>query len=153
MDGRESLQTAPARVARGMPLPEVTVPDKGPAPYVIASRHPNGATSVATLPRISPGRGAYFPLADISIEIADSASPIGIFGRYKSLTLNLPAELSTPRVLAQDLAADSAIDITGKVKLEANKIILSGKLIEKLGLAAASTNDLSEPGLVLAIKK
>jgi len=153
MDGRESLQIAPARVARGMPLPEVTVPDKGPAPYVIASRHPNGAVSVATLPRISPGRGAYFPLADVSIEIANSASPIGIFGRYKSLTLNLPAELSTPRVLAQDLAADSAIDVTGKVKLEGNKIILSGKLIEKLGLAAASTNDLSEPGLVLVIKK
>ncbi|MHC4158529.1 MAG: hypothetical protein ACYSSO_05555 [Planctomycetota bacterium] len=153
MDGRESLQTAPARVARNMPLPDVIAPNKGPAPYVIASRHPNGATSVAALPRISTGAGPYFPLADVSIEIADSAAPIGIFGRYKSLTLKLPAEPGSCRIFAQDLAADSALDITDSVKVEGNAITLCGKLINGLGLAAASPGDLSEPALVLAIKK
>ena len=153
MDGRESLQTAPARVARGMPLPMVSVPDGGPAPYVIASRHPNGAVCVATLARISSGRGIYFPLADVSIEIADANAAVGIFGRYKSLTLNFPAEPGKTRVLAQDLAGDTALDITDEVKLEGKSITLCGKLISKVGLFAASPGDLSEAGLVLVIKK
>ena len=153
MDGRETLQTAPARVSRGMPLPDVSVPDRGPAPYVIVSRNPNGATSVATLPRISTGRGAYFPLADVSIDIADPAAPVGIFGRYRSLKLNLPESPADCRILAQDLAADRAADITDKVKCEGKTITLCGSLIEEIGLAAATPGDLSEPALVLVIKK
>jgi len=153
MDGREALQTAPARVARGMPLPDVSVPDAGPAPFVLASRHPNGATSIATLPRISTGAGSYFPLADISIEIADAAAPIGIFGRYRSLTLNLTEETGKCRIWAQDLAADKAADITDKVKCEGRTITLSGGLVKQLGLSAATPADLSEPALVLVIKK
>lgn len=153
LDDKEVLQTAPARVSRGMPLPGVSVPDAGPAPFVFSSRHPNGAVSVATLPRISTGRGAYFPLADVSIEIADAAVPVGIFGRYHSLTLNLTEEPGECRIWAQDLAADKATDITDKVKFEANRITLCGHLIEQIGLSAATPNDLSEPGLVLVIKK
>jgi hypothetical protein len=153
MDGREALQTAPARVARGMPLPDVSVPDRGPAPYIIASRHPNGATSVATLPRISTGKGIYFPFADVSIDIADASAPIGIFGRYRSLTLKLPEEPGKCQIWAQDLAADEAIDITEKVKCKEKEITLSGELISKIGLSAAAENDLSEPALVLIIKK
>ncbi len=153
MDGREALQTAPARVARGMPLPDVSVPDAGPAPYVLASRHPNGATSIATLPRISTGAGSYFPLADISIEIADATAPIGIFGRYRSLTLKLSAEPGSCRIFAQDLAGDKAADITDRVKCEGKTITLCGKLIKQVGLSAAAPGDLSEPALVLVIKK
>jgi len=153
MDGKEAIQTAPARVSRGMPLPKVCVSDGGPAPYVIASRHPNGAVSVATLARISTGKGPYFPLAEVSIDIADANVPIGIFGRYKSLTLNFPAEPGRSGVLAQDLAGDAALDIRDKVKREGKTITLSGHLIEKVGLSAASPGDLSEPALVLVIKK
>ena len=153
MDGREALQTAPARVARGMPLPDVSVPDAGPVPYVLASRHPNGATSIATLPRISTGAGSYFPLADISIEIADATAPIGIFGRYRSLTLKLSAEPGSCRIFAQDLAGDKAADITDRVKYEGKTITLCGKLIKQVGLSAAAPGDLSEPALVLVIKK
>jgi len=153
MDGREAVQSAPARVSRGMPLPTVSVPGGGPAPYVIASHNPNGAICVAALPRISTGKGIYFPVADIAIEADDVNVPIGIFGRYKSLTVKFPAEVGKARVLAQDLAGDAAIDITGKVKLEGNSITLYGKLINKVGLSAASHGDLSEPGMVFTIKR
>ena len=153
LEGREVLQTAPARVARGMPLPQVTVSDAGPAPFVLSSRNPNGAVAVATLPRISTGAGSYFPLADVTIEVPDIDAPIGIFGRYRSLTLKLPAELDKCRILAQDLAGDEAIDITDKVKCKGKAITLCGKLIKQVGLSAATPGDLSEPALVLAIKK
>ena len=136
-----------------MPLPDVSVPDAGPAPYVLASRHPNGATSIATLPRISTGAGSYFPLADISIEIADATAPIGIFGRYNSLTLKLSAEPGSCRIFAQDLAGDKATDVTDRVKCEGKTITLCGKLIKQVGLSAAAPGDLSEPALVLVIKK
>lgn len=153
MDGRESLQTAPARVARGMPLPDVSVPDAGPAPYVLASRHPNGAVAVATLPRISTSAGSYFPLADVTIEVPDIDAPIGIFGRYNSLTLKLTEEPGKCRILAQDLTGDKAIDITDKVECKGKAITLCGELIKQVGLSAATPNDLSEPALVLVIKK
>jgi len=152
MDGRETLQTAPARVSRGMALPEV---DSGmePAPYVIASRNPNGAVAVATLPRMSTGKGIYFPEVDVSIEICDGSRAVGIFGRYKSLKLKLSEEVGKCRVLAQDLAGDRAVDITERVKLEGETIILPGHLLRRVGLSAASEGDISEPGLVLVIKR
>jgi hypothetical protein len=153
LEGKEVLQTAPARVARGLSLPEVTIPDAGPAPYVIASRNPNGAVAVATLHRISPGRGAYYPLADVTVDVPDMFAPIGIFGKYRSLTLRFPADPSQYKIYAQDLAADTATNITKKVTHSAGKITLSGDLIEKIGLAAASPGDLSEPALVLKIIK
>jgi hypothetical protein len=152
MDGRETLQTAPARVARGMPLPDVDS-GRGPAPYVICSHNPSGAISVATLPRISTGKGPYLPLVDVSIEVGDGKSPIGIFGKYRSLTLKLTEDPGDCKIMAQDLAGDRAIDITAKVKREGKTITLSGELIDEVGLSAASPGDLSEPGLVLAIKR
>ncbi len=153
LEGKEVLQTAPARVARGLPLPDVTTPDAGPAPYVIASRNPNGAVAVATLHRISPGRAAYYPLADVTIDVPEMHVPIGIFGRYRSLTLKFPHDPGQYKIYAQDLAADTATNITKKVTHSAGKITLSGTLIEKIGLAAASPGDLSEPALVLKIVK
>jgi hypothetical protein len=152
MDNRETLQTAPARVARGMPLPEFSL-NRGPAPYVICSRNPSGAISVATLPRISTGKGPYLPLVDVSIEVGDGKSPIGVFGKYRSLTLKLTEDTGDCKILAQDLAGDEAIDITDKVKRDGKIITLSGELIDQVGLSAASPGDLSDPGLVLAIKR
>ena len=153
LEGREVLQTAPARVARGLPLPEVTIPDAGPAPYVIASRNPNGAVAVATLHRVSPGRGAYYPLADVTVDVPHISAPVGIFGRYRSLTLKFPADLGPCRIYAQDLAGDRAADITTEVNLGRSSITLPGRLIENIGLADASPGDLSEPALVLKIIK
>ena len=151
--GKEVVQTAPARVSRRLPLPEVKT--DGEPPYVICSKHPNGAISVGTLPRISALHGITYPQADVSLQIDNPFVPIGIFGRYQSLKLEF-AQTIVPEqvmVLAQDLASDKAMDITDQLRIQENYVYIPGELIIRVGLSSASEGDLSEPGMVMRIHK
>jgi len=134
-----------------MELPDVRC--EGDPPYVICSKHPNGAIAVGTLSRISAEKKIYYPLADITIHIDDTNNPVGIFGRFKSLTINFPdkTDFKIDRVYGQDLAGESAIDITGMINLQSGQMIIPGEVIDKIGRSAASEDDLSEPGMVLKI--
>lgn len=147
--GRDTRQGAPARVSRGMKLP--TVKTEGDSPFVVAARYPQGAISVATLFRVTPKRGCYLPLVDVAIDAGEGNTPVGIFGRYKSLTLWLSHDLGARRIWAQDLAGDSALDVTSRVAKQGKSLILSGGLIDEVGRAAASPGDISNPGLVLRL--
>jgi hypothetical protein len=149
--GQEIVQGAPARVARGMSLPVISA--QGEPPFVVASRHPDGAVALATLSRTSSEIGIFLPLADVTIEIGGGTDPIGIFGKYRSLTLNLTVPLGARRVWAQDLAGDEAVDISGKISRGEKQIILPGELITQVGYSAATPGDLSEPGLVLVLEE
>ena len=148
--GQEIIQGAPARVARGMPLPAVLT--EGEPPFVVSSRHPNGAVAVATLTRTLTGEGIFLPLSDVTIEVGAGKASTGIFGRYRSLTLNLAAPLGSRRVWAQDLAGEEAINITDKISATEKRIVLTGELIDQIGLSAAMLGDLSYPGLVVKIE-
>jgi uncharacterized protein YqfA (UPF0365 family) len=53
------------------------------------------------------------------------------------------------KVIAQDLAGDHPIDITRKVRIEGNRLIIPGKIIRKIGLMNATPGDLSAPGMVI----
>ncbi len=145
--GQEVVQGAPARVTRGMDLPKVL--GEGPWPYVVASKNPNGAIAVATLPRISKEQGFHLPLADVSIEVGSGNSPLGVFGRYRSLTLHLTGRLGRRHVWAQDLAGDLATDITDRVRNNGSSVTLHGDVIDSIGRSAATSGDVSDPGLVL----
>lgn len=147
--GRCVRQGAPGRVARGLPLPKVR--GDGGLPYVIASKNPNGAISVATLGRTSSERGWYAPLADVSLDVGDAKGPFGVFGRYQTLTLEFCYPIGS-RVLAQDLAGESPHDITSMVAMHGNRLVIPGRLIDEIGLEAASQGDFSPPGLVLALR-
>jgi hypothetical protein len=149
--GQEVVQTAPARVTRGIPLPEVRTTHGGIPPFVVASRHPNGAVAVATLPRTSPANGIRVPHADITLDLRDGASFVGIFGEYSSLTLKLP--LGKWDVHGHDLAFDSAHDLTEQVHHSDEGITIPGELIRLIGLEAATDGDLSEPGMVLKLSE
>jgi hypothetical protein len=142
-------QGAPARVARNAPLPQVL--STGTAPYVVTSRHPNGSTAVATLPRAFAGQGLLYPEVDVTVEVEDPLRPIGVFGRYRSLTLDLVGPPSSVRVMAQDLASNEAVDVTERVNLAGSTMVLPGELINRLGQAQAARNDQSDPGMVLQI--
>jgi len=142
-------QGAPARVTRGLPLPEVTC--EGEPPYVLASLNPNGSVSIGTLGRLSPQRACYFPEADVSLNIGRITGNIGIFGYYKTLTLVLDMPLGEFGIWAQDLAGDCAVDITSKVLVEDNRLVFPGDLIKSIGLSAATPGDLSDPALVVEI--
>jgi hypothetical protein len=126
---------------------------EGEPPFVVVSRHPNGAVAVATLSRTSTKKGIFVPLADGTIEVGDGTNPVGVFGKYHTLTLNLTAPPGSRRVWAQDLAGDEAVDITGKISCADKQMILTGELIDQVGCSAATPGDLSEPGLVLALKE
>jgi len=147
--GHDVHQSAPARVSRGMPLPEVKA--EGELPYVIASRNPNGAISLATLPRASKDKGIYAPLADITLDVGAGGSPIGVFGPFRSLGLRLSHELGSRRLWAQDLAGDVPTDITPHVAIRGRTLMLPGNLINSVGRSAASPGDISNPGLVLKL--
>ncbi|HHT27482.1 MAG TPA: hypothetical protein GXZ82_09580 [Firmicutes bacterium] len=150
--GERLRQGAPARVARGLPLPQVAA--EGEPPYVVASHHPNGAVAIAALPRTSPELGSYMPAADVTLDLSafDSVGPIGVFGRYRSLTLQYPRSLRNARVWAQDLAADWCVEITADVELSDNRLCVPGKVISHIGIAGAASGDLSAPGMVLVVE-
>ena len=78
--GHEIMQAAPAIVARGMPLPEVRALEND-VPYVIAGRHPGGAMSVGTLPRIDAAGKKTTPPVEVVVKMAlTKREPLAIFG-------------------------------------------------------------------------
>ncbi|WP_216846503.1 hypothetical protein, partial [Granulicella sp. L56] len=146
--GAEVRQGAPARMARGMALPEVKA--KGERPFVFAARFPNGALAVAAQERTRVGEAWYMPECEVTLPVEDAPGPYGVFGNFKSLTMVFDQPLHGKRVLAQDLAGDEAMDITGDVQVRGKVLHLSGEVMRKVGLRSATPGDLSAPGLVIA---
>jgi len=149
MTGKTVLQVAPARVARGMQL--AGVKSDGPVPYVICSKFPNGNYAVGTLIRTDSLKGFVYPLADVIIQ-CDKPAPTGVFGMYKSLTLEFASDNNIQHIFVQDLAGNKAIEITDLVERKDKSLIFKGELLKSAGLLFASKNDVLEPGLVLFFK-
>ena len=139
---------APAIVARGLPLPKVVSAVNGLLPFVVAGKDPLGQVAITTVGR-ALGRVYETPLAHINLQGGVVGKAIGVFGNYASLTVEFEGNHKVTRVIAQDLAADRSQDITGEVKIDGSRIILSGELIKRVGLSARSRGDKSDPGLVL----
>lgn len=148
--GKDVRQGAPARVARNLPLPTVTA--SGERPFVVAGRFPNGAVAVCTLERTLKNRAWFMPPADVSVEAGDAMGPFGVFGHFRSLTIHFHRKLSQVRVLGQDLAGHRALDVTRRIRIAGDTIVIPGSLIDKIGTQDATVGDLSDPGMVLAIK-
>ena len=145
--GTTVRQSAPACASRGLPPPKVHGEEH---PFVIASRNPNGAVSVASLPRVHPNRGRYEPLSDVTLTIPSETRLIGVFGRFHGLRLSGRANIK--RVLAQDLAGYSAEDITEDVTLAPGELHIDGSVLARCGLSNSSPGDISSPGLLLRLE-
>lgn len=149
--GKKVIQRAPAITARGIAPPAVI--DAGDdVPFVVASRNPNGAVAVAALQRTLTGGVIRTPRARVKLNVGSAKYPIGIFGPYQTLTLEFAESIAQRRILAQDLAANLAVEITNDVKREDRTLTLTGEWIDRVGLSAKTPSDLSEPGLVLCIE-
>jgi hypothetical protein len=96
--------------------------------------------------------GYICPLADVTLN-CDAIAPVGVFGNYKSLTMNFNESIDNFKIWGQDLAGDKAIEITDLVKINNNKVTVSGELLSLVGLSAASEKDVSQPGLLIVFKK
>jgi hypothetical protein len=152
--GNTAYQGAAARVARGLSLPTVTgtANSQDSLPFVVATKYPNGAVSIATIGRCKPANGWFSPRADIVLDAGAATGPVGIFGYYKSLRINFTQLPKNPRIKAQDLAGDVAVDITSRVTITTTSITIPGPVISEIGLSAATAGDVSDPGMVLALQ-
>ncbi len=155
--GQQLSVTAPAAVTRGLALPKVTLASGSIKPFVVASRNPNGAVAVATLgrtlcPSATDRRWITGEVADVTLQVGRYSGPVGIFGRYHSLTLVFDKPMTGHRVLAQDLAGDVPQDVTHLVHVSGSHIVVPGAVIDWIGRSAATPGDKSDPGLVLVIQ-
>lgn len=124
--------TAPAAIARNMPLP--TVLADGEKPYVLCSVHPdNGALCVAVTPRTFVQGVDLAPLADIRVQGGSPEQPVGLFGRFSSLTVDFEEPVEGMRVYAQSLLSDTAEDVTQRVRLSGNLLTVPGKQMLQIG--------------------
>ena len=145
LSGTRIVQNSPSAISRGMDLPVVKT--DGELPLVGCSKHPNKAMAVGLFPRTLNGKlNTYLP-AHVTVSGADSNAPIGVFGFYKSLTVIFD-QIPTGRLMAQDLAHHTAVDVTDRVKLDGNKLTISGELINEIGLMAARDLAHETPGVV-----
>lgn len=144
-------ESAPARIARNMPLPEVmdTTFDR---PFILASTYPNNAIAVAAIGR-ALGRDYVEKAVAVTVVGRDQGAPIGLFGYFKEVTIVYPSKIkSVKRVLAQDLAGDTPVDITKDVQIHRNSLVIPGRVIHKVGLMCSSEGDLSGPGMVVKLQ-
>ena len=148
--GHNIAQRAPASIARNTTLP--LVKSESDKPFVSACRNPNGVFSVAVYPRTKPDVQGQLYKADITA-FADDADTVGIFGEYNSLTIVFKHLSEQVRLFAADLLSDELTDVTDKVLITGNKIVLSGDFINQIGLGAASSGDSGKPGMLLKIIK
>ncbi len=142
-------ESAPAIMARGCPLPTV-LPCGDNAPFIIASKNPRtNAYSIASIRRtVDPNQAVYF-LADVTAYNADVNAPIGVFGVFNRLTVELEAPLKEDaRVLMQNFYEDTAFDVTEMVEKHESSISFDGKLLRKLGKTSV---DVLDPAVVIKI--
>lgn len=138
--------SATKQIARRCKMAEV-IPDKnGNVPYVVTSKNPNGAFSVLTLGR-TLGRVYEIPECNVTIN-AEGADIIGVFGEYEKLIIKTDLN-NIKAVFMQDLADETAYDITDDTIFENEKIIIPGQLIHRIGTMAQPEGDTSEPGVVV----
>lgn len=142
--------TAPAAIARNMPLPEVTA--EGEKPYVMCSVHPDtGALCVAAAPRTFP-QGVDLTLpAEIRVRGASAGKPIGIFGSFTSLTVDFETPVQNRRVFAQNLLCDTAEDVTARVLLSGSRLTVPGELMHELTAPKRAENEI--PAIVLQLQE
>ncbi|MDR1464870.1 MAG: hypothetical protein LBJ11_06180, partial [Oscillospiraceae bacterium] len=143
-------QAAPRIVARACPLPELRHAPDAP-PYLLASRNPSGALSIAALGRVTPERGYFASPAQVRWAAGPLSGSVGIFGRFARLDLCFDRPLDGLRVTAVNLLNGARRDITPHVRLCGPVLSLPGELLARDGTEGQAPGDLSEPGLMLEI--
>lgn len=134
-------------ISRNMKLPKVSPDEYGDVPYIVASKNPGGAVSVATCGRTRERR-YWIPRCSVEIE-AGNADTIGVFGEYKELTIIFNEKCEAAKILAQDLAGEYSYDITEDVIIKDNKAVIPGDIIHTIGTSEQEPGDTSEPGIVI----
>ncbi|GGA62956.1 hypothetical protein GCM10011507_13200 [Edaphobacter acidisoli] len=147
--GQTVWQSAPAVLARNIDLPGVQA--SGSKPFVFAARFPNGAVAIGAQERTQPGSAWRMNPAKVTLHVGDASGPFGIFGEYEQLTLVFDKPQKGKRVLAQDLAGDTSIDVTRHANFDGASVHFDGSILRTTGLFNRTPGDLSSPGAVIAL--
>ena len=122
----------------------------GEVPFVVASRHPEGALSLAALPLLDPAKGSWTPAAEARFDAAlEPGVPVGVFGRFGSVVLDDRTE--GRRVAARDLLGGEPVDLTARCVREAGRIVLPGDALAAVGASRNPPGDDSEPGALVEV--
>lgn len=149
--GKDCSISTPAVCARGTKLPKVKT--NGVTPRIAACSHPiTHNYCVASMKRcIDPNR-EMIAYADVTIYPDSIGSAIGIFGYFKSITIEFPTDISPKSsVYAQCLLCDSASDITKEVKIVKNKMTIPGKVLRLNGNVSSDSGITYDPCLVVKL--
>lgn len=85
------------------------------------------AYTVSTLHRVIDPNNHLIVLADVTVYPDELTAPIGIFGYYKNLTVEFNTEIpKNVRIYAQCMLDDEAFEVTDKVTVNGNCMILDG---------------------------
>ena len=151
-EGDTLTSITPASISRGLPLPEINNLQSKHQPVVLASKYPNGAIAIVTIGR-SIGREYVLNRESVTVKIPQVTTTFGIFGDYNELILVFPEKINRIpiKIYGQDLAGEIPVNLTQRIKIDDNKLIVPGDLIREIGLMAASKGDVSDPGMILKI--
>ena len=143
--------TVPMVAARGTRLPSVSA--DGVKPIVLASRHPKReAMAVSTLKRNVDPNSNFIALADVTVYPETLKTSVGVFGYYKSLTLEFSEKLpKNATVWTQCLVDGAAVNVTDLVTLGQNTVTIDGLLLRRLGHKAGEKLKEHEPALMIKI--
>ena len=147
--GREIFQECPQVVARNMELPQITYLEME-KPVIAACRHPNGAVSAVAMPR-SDGKGGYrTPKAGIMLSGIRTGTPIGIFGKWDSVSLKGQEDFREKRLFVRDLKEKQEREITRYIVRQEHRMDIPMNAAWNMGEDCGA--DLSAPGLAFVIR-
>jgi hypothetical protein len=133
-------QDAPAVMARNTELPEVLRSER--MPFVIASKNPTGAYSIAAVKRKEFFESTEPARVKCNIEDAEK---VGIFGGFESIELSCRGKIS--KVIASSLIGDRSGDITLEA-LKNGKVVLTGDVLERFNCSS----DESENAVMISLE-
>ena len=136
-------QSAPAIFARNTSLP--TVLEGEDHRYITASQNPDGAYSIASVPR-PMADGAVLPPPTVECYPDPKTTLIGVFGEFAELRVAVKALTEKPlRILAQDLTGAAAQEITDEVAFENGTLCFQGATLARV----CTPTDASAPALAI----
>ncbi len=141
----------PAVSSRNTRLPEVEEMEE--PPIIMACCSPETkAYSIAAMHRVVDPNARLVVLADVKAFPESVTAPIGVFGCFKSLTLEFAEAIpQNAKVYAQCLREDEAKEATDLVKIEGNRLVLDGQKLRLWGMTAQDEWFSATPAAVVQI--
>lgn len=147
-EGRSISQEAPAILTRNMDCPEIFAREEE-LPFLACSIHPaTGTVSIAFMPRTCGDRKIFTPKADLNVKLGAFVKPIGVFGEFGIVTIEL-GEAVEGRVYLQDLCREEAVEVTDLVADDRSRLMLDYEALMQKGFLDSDERDCSAPGFMI----